>query len=233
MKTTLIVLTAACALGGLCGAARADEPLIYDEIKQTVDSHLADVKACLKQHGAATGKLVVKFAIQPNGHVENPAPSVWSSNPALDKCIAAQFAKWEFPKPRGGVLMGVVYPFMFAPPPAPANLTDQQVLDTVRAHVADIKGCYDAALKTKNDLAGTVSVQFTVGPTGQVAETKLHESSAKHPALETCIVGKTKTWMFPKPTGAGNFVFNYPFVLTVPKPDKDKDKKKEGDSEEM
>src|SRR5205807_7512964 len=98
-------LAAALAAGtaALSGAARADEPLTHDEIKQTVDSHLADVKGCLKQHGAATGKLVVKFAIQPSGRVENPAPEHASSNAALDKCIAAPSLKSQFPKPRGGV----------------------------------------------------------------------------------------------------------------------------------
>jgi TonB family protein len=235
MKTTLALLVLASAPAAFAAAPPADPPLSHEEIKATVDKHLGDVKACLKQHGAATGKLVVKFVINVLGKVESPAPEQSSSNAALDKCIAAQFLKWEFPKPRGNVNMGVVYPFMFAPPPPPpANLSRDQVVATMRAHIADVKICYDAALKQKNDIAGTINVDFTVGPEGKVLDAKVHDSTIKVPALETCLVAKAKTWPFPKPEGVGNFAFTYPFVLTVPPPpkkDKDKDKKDEDNGE--
>ncbi len=218
MKTT------ACIVVLLIGtiARAADAPLSHDEIKSTVDQHLADVKACMKQHGAATGKLVVKFAITPLGKVQDPAPETNSSNVALDKCIAAQFRNWEFPKPRGGITMGVVYPFIFSVPPPPATLTDKQVIDTITAHVADVRVCYDAALKHKSDLAaGTVRVSFSIATDGKVADAKLKDSTFKLPALETCIINKAKTWPFPKPAGAGNFNFDWPFKL-VPPPKKEK-----------
>jgi hypothetical protein len=225
MKNTIrVLLLVACALPAAARAAEA--PLSHEEIKSTVDKHLADVKACMKQHGAATGKLVVKFGITPLGKVIDAAPETNSSNVALDKCIAKAFLGWEFPKPRGGVTMGVVYPFMFSAPPPASTLTDAQVVDTIKAHIADVRGCYDAALKQKADLAGTVNVSFSVGPDGKVIDAQLKDSTFKLPALETCIVNKAKTWPFPKPAGAGNFNFVWPFKL-VPPPKPDKKEKKD------
>jgi hypothetical protein len=213
MKTILLVL---CALGAV---ARAEEapPLSHEEIKGTVDAHLGDIKGCMKQHGGATGKLVVYFVIKHDGSTADAKPKEASSNAALDKCIAAQFLKWTFPKPHGSVMMSVVYPFTFS---KPANLEKEQVAETVRNHQVDIKTCYDESLKKKPDVAGTINVDITVAPSGQVAEAKLHDSTAKFPQLETCIVGKIKAWQFPKPDGTGNFSFTFPFVLNVPKPAK-------------
>jgi TonB family protein len=221
-----------CALAlGFCGPAAvlADEaaPLSHDEVKNTVDKHLADVKACMKQHGAATGKLVVEFAIKPDGHTQDAKPKTHSSNAPLDACIAGAFMKWQFPPPRGGVTMGVVYPFFFAAPAKPATIDDKQVIATVQSHAADVKWCYDEALKKKEGLGGKVDVDFSVAPTGAVTSVKVKASTTGFPALDECIVGKAKTWQFPKPTGEGNFDFTFPFVLSVPKPEPKKDDKQQ------
>ena len=122
----------------------------------------------------ATGKLVVKFGILPTGKTVDAAPEHASSNAALDRCIAALFLKWEFPKP--ALAMGVVYPFVFS---KPATLEDTQVVETIRKHQPDVKACYDEALKQKKDLAGRFEVNFSVGPSGQVVASKIASSTMK------------------------------------------------------
>ena len=217
MKTGLAIAIGWASVA-LAAAPNPNPPLSHDEIKRAVDSHLAEVKACMKQHGSATGKLVVKFAILPTGKTTDAAPEHASSNAALDKCIAALFLKWEFPKPRGGVNMGVVYPFVFSKPAKPATLDDKQVLETIRAHQPDVKACYDLALKQKPDLAGKLEVTFSVGPSGQVVASKIDDASKlKFPPLDSCIVAKTRTWQFPKPSGDGTFDFTFPFELAPEK----------------
>ena len=212
LAITLGLATLAASAGAL--AAEANPPLSHEQIKSTVDSHLSEIKGCMKQHGSATGKLVVKFGILPTGKTVDAAPEHKSSNAALDACIAALFLKWEFPKPRGGVNMGVVYPFVFS---KPATLDDKQVVDTLHAHQPDVKACYDQALKAKPGLAGKLEVTFTVAPSGQVAASKILSSTLGSPPLEACILAKTKTWQFPKPTGDGNFNFTFPFELNPEK----------------
>jgi outer membrane biosynthesis protein TonB len=202
--------------GGVAVGAEA-EPLTHAEVKSTVDHHLGDVKACMKEHGAATGKLIVKFGIRPDGHVVEAAPSHASSNAKLDRCIAAAFSRWVFPKPRGGVTMGVVYPFIFAQPKV-GNLDKAQVVEAIRPHQPEVKACYDAALKKKASLAGEVDVTITVALSGDVTSAAVQKSTTAWPALDSCISGKIKSWKFPKPQGNGDFVFTFPFVLGTAKP---------------
>jgi hypothetical protein len=103
------------------------------------------------------------------------------------------------------------YPFVFQPR---ADLSDQQIVDTVKAHVGDIKACYEDALKEDQGLKGKLVVEFTVGADGKVLSTRKLEASMKSAKLEGCILNKTKGWPFPKPTkGVGNVVFPYPFDL--------------------
>lgn len=208
----ILVLSLFLGLGSV--ALAAPGPLSHAEIKSVVDHHIDDVKGCMKAHGAATGKLVVKFAIQPDGKAVDAAPDHASSNPKLDRCIAAAFGHWRFPKPHGGVTMGVVYPFYFT---QPATLEKDQVVGAIRPHQPDIKACYDAALKTIPDVAGEVDVAISVAPSGKVAGATVHSSTTKAPTLDSCITGKIKGWIFPKPKGTGNYDFTFPFVLGTPK----------------
>jgi TonB family protein len=195
--------------------AATPAPLSHEEIKSTVDGHLGDVKACMRDHGAATGKLVVQFSIAPDGKVNDPKPKERSSNDALDKCIASAFGRWTFPKPRGGVIMGVVYPFTFAAPKAiPKGTLDQAVIvKTVKDHQPDLAACYNAAVKAKPGIAGTVKVAFVIAPSGQVSEAKVDKSDTEWKPLDECVVTKLRSWTFPKPAGNGEVAIIYPFIF--------------------
>jgi hypothetical protein len=62
----------------------------------------------------------------------------------------------------------------------------QKVLDT---KAADIKACYDAALKGQKDLQGKVSVQFTVeAETGKIKDVKVDPAGTTAPeTLSSCV----------------------------------------------
>ncbi len=210
---------ASLALGSLLVsfAASADVPLSNDEVKKVVESHLGDVKTCMRDKGSATGKLVVEFAIEPDGHVSNNKTKEASSNAALDGCIVAAFARWSFPKPRGGVVMGAIYPFMFAaapPPPKPVvgKLSPQQIVDTVQSKVKEVKACFDAN-HVKETPAGIIEVAVVVSAAGAVKEATVKSSTMKAPKLDQCVVDRLKTWTFPKPEGNGEAAFVYPFAF--------------------
>jgi outer membrane biosynthesis protein TonB len=60
------------------------------------------------------GKIKVKFIIGGNGFVTTTGVSESSvHNPTLENCIAARVKTWEFPKPKGGGVAIVSYPFVF------------------------------------------------------------------------------------------------------------------------
>jgi hypothetical protein len=83
----------------------------------------------------------------------------------------------------------------------------------VRAHINEVRYCYNQGLVRDPNLKGRVSVQFTIGPTGNVPVAVVQETSLKDGSVGQCIAKAVKRWKFPKPEGGGNVVVTYPFVL--------------------
>ena len=84
----------------------------------------------------------------------------------------------------------------------------------VRAHINEIRYCYNQGLVRDPNLKGRVKVQFTIGPTGQVPVAVVQESSLKDNNVAQCVAKAVKRWKFPRPQGGGNVVVSYPFVLS-------------------
>jgi TonB family protein len=212
------VLFAPLVLAVLCASAPAGEKAVSDEqIRATVDGHVADLKACMVQHGSSTGELHVEFTIQPDGHVSEAKVGHPSSNAKLDGCIAGSFRRWTFPKPKGGVVWVSSYPITFsAAPPKKGTLTDDEIVGTIKPKLPEVQACLVEAKKDKADVAGIVDLGIAVASTGKVADVKVLSTTTSAPKLDTCIVARVKTWTFPKPKGGGEAAFHYPFKLNVP-----------------
>lgn len=87
------------------------------------------------------------------------------------------------------------------------------IVRIVRAHINEVRYCYNEGLARDPDLAGRVAVQLTIAPSGEVPVAAVVDSSLEDDGVEQCIAGAVKRWMFPKPPGGGNVVVTYPFVL--------------------
>jgi len=198
--------------------ARAEKAVSDEQIRATVDAHVADLKQCMGEHGAATGELHVEFSIQPDGHVSESKIGKASSNHALDQCIAAAFRRWTFPKPRGGGVWASSYPITFSAPPAPkkGTLTEAEINGAIKPKLTDVQACIVEAKKEKDDVAGVVELGIAVAPSGGVVDVKVLSSSTKAPKLDACIITRAKTWLFPKPKGGGEAAFRYPIKINVP-----------------
>jgi hypothetical protein len=96
----------------------------------------------------------------------------------------------------------------------------QALLDTKSA---DIKTCYDTALQGKNDLAGTVTVHFTVeAETGKIGNVSADAAKTQAPDVLTQCVVKSIDGLALNPPDAnpGDGTFEYQFVVgpTPPAP---------------
>ena len=65
----------------------------------------------------------------------------------------------------------------------------------------------------KIDSAGKVQVKFVIGAQGNVQSAVVAESSLNNKTAESCMTGKVKGWMFPKPKGGGIVIVTYPFIF--------------------
>jgi TonB family protein len=93
------------------------------------------------------------------------------------------------------------------------SLDKDIVRRTIRRHLNEVKYCYEQELLRKPELAGRITVQFTIAPTGSVMTSMIQASSLGNAAVETCVAQAVRRWEFPKPDGGGLVIVSYPFVL--------------------
>lgn len=89
----------------------------------------------------------------------------------------------------------------------------------VRAHLQEIRGCYNAALVRDPVAQGRVVVQFTIGTDGRVGAAVIQSSDIDDARLGRCIAAKVRGWEFPIGPAAGHALVSYPFVLRPETPD--------------
>lgn len=81
----------------------------------------------------------------------------------------------------------------------------------IRRHINEVKFCYESELTKKANLAGRISVQFTISATGQVITSVLQSSTMGNVRVESCVTQAIRRWEFPAPTGGGLVIVSYPF----------------------
>jgi TonB family protein len=125
--------------GRLGGAQRSQPPRVTPQapgvvgtldkeiIRRIVRRHVNQVRYCYERELAKSpslqGRLRVRFTIGSDGHVAT-AQVADSLDPSVDACVARVVQRMVFPKPQGGGVVVVSYPFVFEPaeppPPRPA-----------------------------------------------------------------------------------------------------------------
>ncbi len=85
----------------------------------------------------------------------------------------------------------------------------------IRAHINEVRACYNQGLTKDPDLAGRVAIKFVIAPTGKVGSSVVQESTVKDKAVGTCIAKAVKRWKFPKPRDGGKVEVTYPFNLST------------------
>ncbi|MCB9706036.1 MAG: TonB family protein [Myxococcales bacterium] len=83
----------------------------------------------------------------------------------------------------------------------------------VRAHINEVRHCYNQGLAKDPNLKGRVAVQFSIGGGGNVVSAAVADSSIKDAGVGNCIAQAVRRWKFPKPQGGGSVIVTYPFVL--------------------
>jgi hypothetical protein len=85
----------------------------------------------------------------------------------------------------------------------------------VRAHINELRSCYNAAAAKQPQLAGGITIAFEIAANGKVSISTVHEStlSPADEALPKCFAKAVKRWQFPKPTGVASVSVTYPFEL--------------------
>lgn len=91
------------------------------------------------------------------------------------------------------------------------GLTRAQVEAVVRRNSGQLLYCYEKALQASPNLRGRMTLDWVVGPQGQVRSVSVASSSLRTKSVENCVVASVKKWKFPRPVGGVNVDISYPF----------------------
>jgi TonB family protein len=122
--------------GGLDAMTAADAGIGWmdmERIRETVRSHLPEVRGCREQQaGAYVGRIAARFVIAHSGQV--CAARIEEATPreaALEQCLAKVVRAWRFPAPKGTGPVTVTYPFAFSAPEPVAPLEIDACADSL------------------------------------------------------------------------------------------------------
>ncbi len=91
-----------------------------DIIRRVVREHAGQVRYCyetqLAMSPGLTGKVVMRWVINDEGRVtQSSSADNQTGSAALEGCLSTRIKTWVFPKPKGGGVVVVNYPFVFKP----------------------------------------------------------------------------------------------------------------------
>jgi len=139
-----------------------------------------------------------------------PAPAMSEVAPAPEVTPAPEVAPTPAPVP-------TITPTPKAAPEAKMDVEgglDKSIIRRiVRAHIGEVRYCYNQGLSEDPQLEGRVVVQMTIGADGKIAESTVTSTDIEDTDVPECIAEAAARWMFPKPPGGKNAVVTYPFVL--------------------
>lgn len=102
------------------GAERVIGSLDKEVIRRVVRSKIAQVRYCyerqLMKNPRLAGKVTLKWVVSGTGKVVKASVASSSLNDlSTERCIEQKILRWRFPKPKGGGIVVVNYPFVFNP----------------------------------------------------------------------------------------------------------------------
>jgi TonB family protein len=89
-------------------------------IRRVIRRHINEVKSCYEQELSTKpdlgGRIMVQFTIAASGQViASVLQNSTMGNARVENCTVQAVRRWEFPKPLGGGIVIVSYPFVLTP----------------------------------------------------------------------------------------------------------------------
>ena len=118
----------------------------------------------------------------------------------------------------GGVGPPVAMPAAVTPDAAKVRgaLDREIVRRIVRSHMRELLACYEPAVARRPRLAGRLTVEVTIKPSGNVGAAVVRRATVRDASVGTCFVDAIRRWQFPRPLEGQNVVVSQRFTLTPP-----------------
>jgi len=97
-------------------------------------------------------------------------------------------------------------------PKIEGKLDPEAVTKAITRNRGQVRFCYESQLANSPGLKGRVVVKFGISTAGKVTQPTVEETTLKNAAVESCLLGRMATWMFPSPKD-GEVTVTYPFTF--------------------
>jgi len=139
-------------------------------------------------HGAAAPTAIELYAPLP---YVPPAPSA-SADPCADKIAKGRAAMDAAPSSSASAST------------SSSSSTDKgfdvnEVRRVVIDHLADIRSCYEAAMKDEPGICGAVAIAWTIRENGAVTDARIEFSNLDSTRAERCMTAAATSWTFANP----------------------------------
>lgn len=101
------------------GVAQVMGSIDKELIRKVIQEHAAQIRFCYEEELAVNpklaGKVAIKWVIDADGNASNAAVDAGATSLASDKvhqCMMARIVSWQFPKPKGGGIAVITYPWI-------------------------------------------------------------------------------------------------------------------------
>lgn len=182
-----------------------------EAIRPVIAEHAPEVRSCYEKrltvNPGLQGSVAIKWVIEPDGSTSNAVAEdqvTTLRDPELHRCMTSRIASWRFPKPAGGGVAIITYPWIFLSQSGAASVLGAHVS---RAEVGKSPGesggtihqCYEQRLAEKPKLEGKVVVGFTIRPDGSVADAAVVPAGTTLDDAEfhRCIARVMAAWSYP------------------------------------
>jgi hypothetical protein len=99
----------------------------------------------------------------------------------------------------------------------PKKVDREEIRSVFKAHMREIRDCYEQRLKEKTDLEGKLVIEFDIMPGGKVDSPHFVEESStlKDAPMRECFLSKVVTWDFPEPPNGQIVQVAYPYHFSA------------------
>ena len=192
-------------------------------IRRIIRRHTSQVQRCyqkgLRQKPDLKGRVVVEFTIAKTGHVvQSSIKQSTLGHTGVEQCIARAARGWIFPKPLGGGIVIVAYPFVLrtSDPPAAGRAaggsgTARLTRSQIQKVMVRLAGPLRRQCFKKYRGNGLLNVQLVIQSHGGVSDVAIKGRFAGTP-LGSCVVLIARRAQFPRFSGKP-ITITYPYVL--------------------
>ncbi len=191
-----------------------------------VNAAMAKFKACyddgLKRNPNLGGDVVVQVVIGATGGVDSAKLLRTIPDADFGNCALGVAQGLKFPAPYKGKPVTLNHPMRFAPPQGAGKrvgrLTEGQLRSGFARVTESFKQCYDARVKEKPGLAGTITLGVKIGADGAVTAVDVVHDEPADPPLTSCVLERAREVRFPIPEFQAPLEVTYPLRFDPPPP---------------